>query len=82
MTRTLARALTVLALTGCAEMAADTCRSFGYEPGTDGFLECAQNEMKEMRAEYRHAMDNAMDRLADSYANSQSKPSDQAAAEP
>ena len=81
MTRTLAAALTALALTGCAGMAADTCRSFGYEPGSDGFLKCAQHEMKEMRAEYRHMVDQAVDRLTNPNGNSQSEPSDQAQAE-
>jgi hypothetical protein len=59
-TRTLAVALTVLALTGCAswgEMAANNCLYYGYEPGTDGFASCAQSEMMAMRAQYENAMD-------------------------
>jgi hypothetical protein len=59
-TRTLAAALTVLALTGCAswqEMAANNCVYYGYEPGTDGFASCAQSEMMAMRAQYENAMD-------------------------
>ena len=51
MTRTLAAVLTTLALTGCAGMAADTCQTFGYDPGTDEFLKCARAEMTSMRAD-------------------------------
>ena len=36
MTRMLATAITALALTGCAGMAADTCRSFGHDTGNGG----------------------------------------------
>jgi hypothetical protein len=90
MTRTLAAVLTTLALTGCAGMAADTCQTFGYDPGTDEFLKCARAEMTSMRADtlnlYKETMNGLTDAYADSQnepseANSQSKPSEQAAAE-
>jgi hypothetical protein len=81
MTRTLAAALTALALTGCADMAADTCRTFGYDAGTDEFLKCAQAEMTSMRADTMKAYNETMDRLTDAYTNSQNEPSEQAAAE-
>jgi hypothetical protein len=57
---TLAAALTVLALTGCAswqETAANNCLYYGYSPGTDGFASCAQSEMMAMRYQYENAMD-------------------------
>jgi hypothetical protein len=77
MTRTFAAALTVLALTGCADMAADTCQSFGLAPGTEAFASCAQAEMQAMRAQYK----DSMDFLEDTYATSQNQPSDQAEAQ-
>jgi hypothetical protein len=80
MTRTLAAAFTALALTGCAGMAADTCRTFGYDPGTDEFLKCAQTEMTSMRADTMKYYNETMNRLTDAYANSQSEPSGQAVA--
>ena len=64
LTRMLAAALIMLAFPGCADMAADNCRTFGYDPGTDEFIKCAQNEMNEMRSEYRHMVDQANQRVA------------------
>jgi hypothetical protein len=58
--RTLAAALTVLALTGCVswqELAANNCLYYGYNPGTDEFASCAQSEMMAMRYQYENAMD-------------------------
>ena len=58
--RTLAAALTVLALTGCAswqELAANNCLYYGYRPGTEEFASCAQSEMMAMRYQYENAMD-------------------------
>jgi hypothetical protein len=75
-TRTLAAALTMLALTGCAswqELAANNCLYYGYRPGTDGFASCAQSEMMAMRAQY----ENAMDRLTAASAASQAQGSHQ-----
>jgi hypothetical protein len=77
MTRTLAAAITALALTGCAGMAADNCRTFGYDPGTDEFLKCAQVEMSSMRADGMNIYKETMNRLTDAYANSQNEPSEQ-----
>jgi hypothetical protein len=77
MTRTLAAALTALALTGCAGMAADTCQTFGYDPGTDAFLKCAQTEMTSMRADTMSFYKETMNRLTDAYANSQNEPGEQ-----
>jgi hypothetical protein len=76
MTRMLAAAITALALTGCAGMAADTCRTFGYDPGTDEFLKCAQAEMTSMRADSMNFYKETMNRLTDAYANSQNEPSE------
>ena len=81
MTRTLAAAVTALALTGCAGMAADTCQTFGYDPGTDEFLKCAQTEMTSMRADTMNFYKETINRLNDAYANSQNEPSEQAAAQ-
>jgi hypothetical protein len=77
MTRTLAATLTALALTGCAGTAADTCQTFGYDPGTDEFLKCAQAEMTSMRADTMNFYKETMNRLTDAYANSQNEPSEQ-----
>jgi hypothetical protein len=58
--RTLAAALTLLALAGCAswqELAANNCSYYGYRPGTDEFASCAQSEMMAMRYQYENAMD-------------------------
>jgi hypothetical protein len=77
MTRTLAAALTALALTGCAGMAAESCRTFGYDPGTDEFLKCAQAEMTSMRADSMNFYKETMNRLTDAYAKSQTEPSEQ-----
>ena len=58
--RTLAAALTVLALTGCVswqELAANNCLYYGYRAGTDEFASCAQSEMMAMRYQYENAMD-------------------------
>ena len=76
MTRTLAAALTTLALTGCAGMAADTCQTFGYDPGTDEFLKCAQAEMTSMRADTLNFYKETMNGLTDAYADSQNEPSE------
>ena len=87
MTRMLAAALTMLALTGCAvssstattngsDMAADTCRSFGHTPGTEAFASCAQAEMTSMRADTMNFYKETMNCVTDAYANSQNKPSD------
>ena len=77
MTRTLAAVLTALALTGCAGMAADTCQTFGYDPGTDEFLKCAQTEMTSMRADTMNFYKETMNGLTDAYANSQDEPNEQ-----
>ena len=69
-------------------MAADTCRTFGYDPGTDEFLKCAQTEMTSMRADTMNFYKETMNGLTDAYANSredkpseQGRPGDQAQAE-
>lgn len=33
--------VTLLALSGCAQNVADICSGYGYEPGTEGFRNCA-----------------------------------------
>jgi hypothetical protein len=58
-------------------MAADTCRTFGYDPGTDEFLKCAQAAMTSMRADSMNFYKETMNRLTDVYANSQNEPSEQ-----
>ena len=77
MTRTFAAALTVLALAGCADMAADTCRTFGYDPGTDEFLKCAQAEMTSMRADTMSFYKETMSQLTGGDGTSQTKSSEQ-----
>jgi hypothetical protein len=76
--RTLAAALTVLALAGCAswqELAANNCLYYGYKPGTDEFASCAQFEMMAMRYQY----ENSMDRWAAASAAYQAQDSSQTA---